>query len=135
MRQNPCNCCLCNSACQNDNELSDDHPHCCIALTHSPQHSHGSKIPGAIKLPTSQDTEKNKSNKIETNISSIIVVAPRILTETEILATGLNDVGFPFKGQVRTQKMIKLLHFPSFFYIEPPVKNTHSSSFSICSWL
>ncbi len=48
------------------------------------------------------------------------MVAQRILTEIEILVTGLNDVGLPFKGQVRTQKMIKLLHFPSFFDTEPP---------------
>ncbi len=49
MRRNPCNCCFCNSNCQNDAEVSNGHPCCSIAASCSPQCSHEWKILGAIK--------------------------------------------------------------------------------------
>ncbi len=83
MRQNPCNRHFWNSACQNDDEVSNDHPGShCIALSCSPQCSYGSKIPGAIEVPTPPITEQ--SSNIETNLSCIIVAAPQVLTESEI---------------------------------------------------
>ncbi len=48
-------------------------------------------------------------------------MAPSIITESEILAIGLNYIGFPFKNQARTGETIKLLHFTSFFGVEPPL--------------
>ncbi len=47
-------------------------------------------------------------------------MAPSILTESGILATGSNNSGFSFKVQGRTGKTIKLLYFTSFFGVEPP---------------
>ncbi len=120
MKQNPCSHHFCNSACQNDVEVSDDHPCPHISSSCNPQRSLGSKIPRTIKVPTPPITAKNKNNNIETNVSSIIVTAPSIIIESEILATGLNYVGFPFKGQARTGETIKLLRFTSFFGVKPP---------------
>ncbi len=51
------------------------------------------------------------------------MAAPRILTESELLATGLNYVEFPFKGQERTGEIIKLLCFASFFVVKPTAIN------------
>ncbi len=70
-----------NSAGWNDDEVFNDHCCCHIVLFNSQQCSHGSKILQAIKVPTPPITEKNKSNTIETDVSSIIVAAPRNLTE------------------------------------------------------
>ena len=120
MKHNPRSRRFRKSAHRNDDEVSDDHPHPRISSSHSPRRSHGSKIPRAIKVPTPPITENNKSNKIETDVSSIIVMAPSIITESEILATGLNYVGFPFKSQAKTGETIKLIRFTSFFGVEPP---------------
>ncbi len=106
MRKSPCSHHFCNSACQNDDEVSDDHPHPCISSPCSPGSVHGSKIPRAIKAPISPVTENNKSNNIETKVPTIIVMAPSVLTESEILAIGLNYIGFPFKVQPRTRESI-----------------------------
>ncbi len=114
MRRNPCSCCFCKSPFQNDDEVSDDHPHPCIPLSCSQQCSNGSKIPRDIEVPTPPVIENNKSNNIETKESSIIVAAPSIITDSEILATGLNYMGFPFNIQPRTGETIKLLGFTSF---------------------
>ena len=105
MRQNPCNHHFWNSTCQND-EVSNDHPGShCIALSCSPQCSYGSKIPGAIEVPTPPITEQ--SSNIEANISCIIVAAPQVLTESKVISMRSNHVIFPFNGQVRTQDTIK----------------------------
>ncbi len=50
-------------------------------------------------------------------------MAPSIIIESEILATGLNYVGFPFKGQVSIGGTINLLHFTYFFGVKPPAIN------------
>ncbi len=120
MKRNPCSRRFCNSAHQNYNEVSDDYPCPCISSSHSPQHSHGSKIPTAIKVSTPPIAENNECNHIETNVSSFIVMAPNIITELDILVTGLNYIEFPFKSQAKTGETFKLLHFTSFFGMEPP---------------
>ncbi len=84
--------------------------------------------------------KKNDMNNTESDISSIIVGVPHILTENEILATGLSYVGFPFKGQVRTGATIHLSFLvwnllQSILFSRIVVKNTHLSSFNMSSWL
>lgn len=43
---------------------------------------------------------------------------PCTLTETEIVATGLNHVGFPSKGRSKTWDAIRLLQFTLVFGVE-----------------
>ncbi len=86
--------------------------HC---LSHSPQCSHGTKIPGAIKVPTPPITEKNKSNNIETKVSSMIDTAWSILTESE-KCDGAKSCWFSIQGSSKNWRNYQIATFYFLFW-------------------
>ncbi len=83
---------------------------------------------------------KNYTNDVEESQGKTWTIKLHILTEVENLATGFNQVRFPFKGQAINEKAIKHTCFSSFYGVGPSdiypmisVTNPHTLYFNMFS--